>query len=134
MLEDKTIPDTWKFHLQIWSCYLKGRFFIVVFVNIDNKDQYIYLLKNNFFINFSKVVDYGPVLSFGIGKKYFSLKFLVPLGFFVSPNNIPFKMTYSWMTSDSRLTRTMNEWMNKWMNDESEGCTYFYYRIFIPMK
>ena len=34
---------------------------IVVFVNIDNKDQYIYLFKKNFFTNFSKVVYYDPV-------------------------------------------------------------------------
>ena len=33
----------------------------VVFVNIDDKDQYIYLLKKNFSTNFLEVVYYGPV-------------------------------------------------------------------------
>ena len=34
---------------------------IVVFVNIDNKDQYIYLSKNIFSTNFLKVVYYDQV-------------------------------------------------------------------------
>jgi len=34
---------------------------IVLFVNIDNKDQYIYLFKKHFSTNFLKVVYYDQV-------------------------------------------------------------------------
>ena len=84
------------FYLRVQSYNIIYSNSIVVFVNIDSKDQHI---KKKFSTNFWKVVYYDQVKSscIPVEKQYLRLKILVPLVFFVSPNMPPHTYLLTWL-------------------------------------